>query len=165
MIWETQTLVTDDSAFGGITSALTFIKLTQRTGCAMNWSFGNQLQHQVARPLGGPWPRHPPLWASAVQGHFLQAGALGAERRRARRALGLDPPSPPGLPSSTTWGFLWERGNVSLLKSTETHLKTTKKDDYTPFGIIIIINTLEHLLYPGHCAEYFKFISHLIFFI
>lgn len=28
MIWETQTSVTDDSAFGGITSALIFIKLT-----------------------------------------------------------------------------------------------------------------------------------------
>lgn len=50
MIWETQTVVTDDSTFGGMTGALTFIKLTQRTGCAMNWSLGNQLQLQVARP-------------------------------------------------------------------------------------------------------------------
>lgn len=49
MIWETQTEVTDDSTFGGMTGALTFIKLTQRTGCAMNWSLGNQLQLQVAR--------------------------------------------------------------------------------------------------------------------
>lgn len=42
-------VVTDDLAFGEMTGALTFIKLTQRTGCAMNWSFGNQLQLQVAR--------------------------------------------------------------------------------------------------------------------
>lgn len=49
MIWETEKLVIDDLAFGGMTSMLTSIKLTQQTGCSMNWSFGNQTQLQVER--------------------------------------------------------------------------------------------------------------------
>ena len=100
MIWETQALVTDDSAFGRMTSALTFIKLTQRTDCVMNWS------RKPASAPGGEalrWTlaKAPSSWASAVEQRgqprseehgVLSAGRCpGAERGGARQALGLDP--------------------------------------------------------------------------
>lgn len=173
MIWETEKLVIDDLAFGGMTSMLTFIKLTQQTGCSVNWSFRNQTQLQVERHSCGPWPKRLPLWASqwsswrqpSSEEHreaLLQGGALRGGRRPSKAGSG---PWPPPIPTRPTlfyhMRFLGGK-NVSLLKSTDTHLKTTRKDDHTPVEIIIV-NTFWALNYtPDTVLSTLKTVPHLI---
>lgn len=101
MIWETQTLVTDDSAFGRMTSALTFIKLTQRTDCAMNWSQkpvsapgGEALRWTLAKAPSSMGLRSGaagPAQVKRAQGRFLQVGALGQRAGEQGRLWALTP--------------------------------------------------------------------------
>lgn len=77
---------------------------------------------QLGRAQGGPSP-----------GRCL----AGRKEAKQGRLWALTPPIPTRPTLFYHMRFLGGK-NVSLLKSTETHLKTTRKDDHTPVEIIIV---------------------------
>lgn len=151
---------------GGITSALIFIKLTQRTGCAMNWSFGNQLQRPGSKavrvdPGQGTLLYGPPC----STGRFLQQVPWGQSEAGKGGLWALTPHANSGLLLFYHMRLLVGERKCFTVKINRNTFETTKKDDYIPFGIIIIINTLEHSYYTLDTVLSTLKISHLIFFI